>query len=285
MATEAAARPRALIRVGGRSGRQWLYLAGPALMLASYALLTMLYVAIRAKGADLFAPADGERIERALFHTTPTRDLQDALYHHAAWLDTLGYWLHATWFWLPPAFCVVLLFAERRRLMEFMAWILAGSYIAALGFLFLPLRPPWMEPGISRILLDRAFISYTEVDNNPFASFPSMHAALPVIMGLFLLLRCRGWHRWLGWVSLGYSAAIGFALVYLGEHWTFDVLAGYALGGLVAFLFMSPWMQRLYCLVPGDPVAKLVRLNELMNTRPTPEADEREAAAPSRRAA
>lgn len=236
-------------------------------MLGAYALLTTLYIWLRSLGAHTVAVGNGETLERLFFRTTPTRDLQDAFHSRAPWLDFAGLLLHVSWFWLPIVYCGALLIFERKRLMEFMAWVLTGSFIAAVAFIFLPLRPPWMEPGIARILLERAFISFTDVDNNQFATLPSMHAGLPVVMGLFCLLRCKRL-RWLGWPALAYGIAIGFMLVYLGEHWAIDIVAGYALAGVVAVLFMAPALRRAYAAIPGRPVERAARLNDYLNTRP-----------------
>ena len=128
-------------------------------------------------------------------------------------------------------------------------------------------------PGITRILLDRSFIQYTVLDNNPFAAFPSMHACLPMVLTLFFFLRCDR-ARFLGWFTLVYSLLIGFAVVYLGEHWVLDVLGGYALAGLVAVLFMNGGLQRLYARIPGDPIAQLARFNDAIWWKPPAEPAE-----------
>jgi membrane-associated phospholipid phosphatase len=58
---------------------------------------------------------------------------------------------------------------------------------------------------------------------------PSLHQAFTVMMAL-VLYRVR---RRLGILAGLYAAAMGFALVYLGEHYLVDVLAGALLAGVV----------------------------------------------------
>ncbi|HTE86816.1 MAG TPA: phosphatase PAP2 family protein [Dehalococcoidia bacterium] len=58
---------------------------------------------------------------------------------------------------------------------------------------------------------------------NPVAAMPSIHAAFPVLVWLVLWKR---WHRW-GWMLVVYPLAMGFAVVYLGQHYVIDVLAGW----------------------------------------------------------
>ncbi len=62
-------------------------------------------------------------------------------------------------------------------------------------------------------------------------SFPSGHAtffmALAVAVGLY--------HRWLGWLLAGIAVLIGVSRVAAGVHYPVDVLAGFILGGFLAY--------------------------------------------------
>src|SRR5450432_649794 len=59
---------------------------------------------------------------------------------------------------------------------------------------------------------------------------PCIHAAFPVLVWLVLW---RLWPRW-GWVSVIYPIAMSVAVIYAGEHYLVDVLAGW-LYAAVAF--------------------------------------------------
>jgi membrane-associated phospholipid phosphatase len=229
---------------------------GVAAAWGAYGALITPYIYIRSLGADLLAWHDGGRIERAVMYREPTRLLQDSLYDGTSWIDYSGFLLHMSWFFAPIAVSLLVSLFERRRLFELFGWLVACSHLANIGFLLLPLRPPWMEAGIHRILEERAFVEYVGVDNNPVAAFPSLHAAIPMVMGLFLLLRCQK-VRQVGWVLVVYALLVGLAVVYLGEHWVIDVVAGYALAGGVAVLFMHPASKRASRRVPGDPIGWL----------------------------
>jgi membrane-associated phospholipid phosphatase len=54
---------------------------------------------------------------------------------------------------------------------------------------------------------------------------PSVH------LGVTTLIACALWSTPLRWPALGYLLAMGFAVVYGGEHYAVDVLAGVALAG------------------------------------------------------
>jgi membrane-associated phospholipid phosphatase len=61
-------------------------------------------------------------------------------------------------------------------------------------------------------------------------SFPSDHAVMAGAAAVGLLIAARR----LGWWALGAALLMAFARVYVGAHYPQDVLAGLALGGLVA---------------------------------------------------
>jgi membrane-associated phospholipid phosphatase len=76
---------------------------------------------------------------------------------------------------------------------------------------------------------DRWSPLYSVFGGNPLAAMPSLHFATSVMAALLLgetgpLAGAVGW---------AYTATLGFALVYLGEHYVVDLLAGVALTGAV----------------------------------------------------
>ena len=68
---------------------------------------------------------------------------------------------------------------------------------------------------------------YDVLGGNPLAAMPSLHFATSV-MAAHVLSDAGPVQGTLGW---SYALALGFALVYLGEHYVVDLLAGL---GLVA---------------------------------------------------
>ena len=70
---------------------------------------------------------------------------------------------------------------------------------------------------------------YASLGGNPWAAMPSLHFATSVMAAILLaetgpLAGAAGW---------GYALTLGFALVYLGEHYVADLVAGAALVALV----------------------------------------------------
>ncbi len=70
---------------------------------------------------------------------------------------------------------------------------------------------------------------YSVLGGNPLAAMPSLHFATSM-MAAQLLAETGPAAGTLGW---GYTATLGFALVYLGEHYVVDLLAGAALTTVV----------------------------------------------------
>ena len=70
---------------------------------------------------------------------------------------------------------------------------------------------------------------YSVFGGNPLAAMPSLHFATSVMAAL--LLAEVG--PVAGALGFAYTATLGFALVYLGEHYVVDLLAGAALTGAV----------------------------------------------------
>jgi PAP2 superfamily len=83
---------------------------------------------------------------------------------------------------------------------------------------------------------------YSVLGGNPLAAMPSLHFATSM-MAAQLLGETGPVAGALGW---GYTAALGFALVYLGEHYIADLLAGAALTTAIhrAAPLATPVLQR-----------------------------------------
>ncbi len=64
---------------------------------------------------------------------------------------------------------------------------------------------------------------------NPVAAVPSLHAALALLASAFLWRRVR--RRWRPLLAL-YPLAMAFTLVWTGDHYVFDILAGWVLVAL-----------------------------------------------------
>jgi len=109
--------------------------------------------------------------------------------------------------------------------------VVPAAIVLTLGALInalVPVRPPWMA-GVSTRAMD-AFAptaAFVADDASPVAAFPSLHVAFPAVVAL------TGRRRW-WWL---YALLQSFAVVVGGEHWVLDVVGGWLLAFVVAFLY------------------------------------------------
>ncbi|GAA1459905.1 phosphatase PAP2 family protein [Williamsia maris] len=99
---------------------------------------------------------------------------------------------------------------------------------------------PGAQPYVERIsargweVLDiraaSTLISVGQSKANLVAAIPSLHAGLTMLLALFMWPRVRALGRTL---FMGYAVVMAFTLVYTGEHYVFDILAGWGLAAAV----------------------------------------------------
>ena len=156
--------------------------------------------------------------------------------------------VHWTWFIFPHAAVLGAWLFVRRMAWRVTIIVALTFYLGVLLYFTVPTAPPWMAaeqglldgvargmnavgPAILGVgLYDWAFEAMAEP--NPTAAMPSLHfAASIVVVGVGVLLRSR---RVVAVAAL-YSIALTFALVYLGEHYIADILAGGVVAAIAYF--------------------------------------------------
>ena len=157
-------------------------------------------------------------------------------------------WSHWIWFLVPHGTVVYLRARHPERFARGAAHIYATFDLGLIGYWALPTAPPWyaarkglmndgMTPELRRMMVEygEQFWKsgwqplYGFLGGNPLAAMPSLHFATSV-MSARLLAETGRVAGALGWT---YAATLGIALVYLGEHYVIDLMAGYALTEVV----------------------------------------------------
>jgi membrane-associated phospholipid phosphatase len=159
-------------------------------------------------------------------------------------LAFLAVLVHASFFVAPHLVAVAALVWRRSLFSRFVLLYLAVNYAGLLIYFLLPTAPPWMAAqsgyldGVERVVFHFGHIE-AGTDPNPVAAMPSLHMA--VTMLIFL------WHRrvvpHLAPASLVYCGLMGVALVYLGEHYVVDLIAGILLAVAVERA-LARWLAR-----------------------------------------
>jgi membrane-associated phospholipid phosphatase len=176
----------------------------------------------------------------------PTVRLQRTLARHgpegAEWraLDRLLVWAHWSWFIVPHGSLLYILVRRPARFARAAVLTYAVFDLGASFYWMAPTAPPWYAAGRDdrELPVRRMMVEYGELfwrdgwgslysvfGGNPLAAMPSLHFATSVMAAL--LLAEVG--PVAGALGFGYAATLGFALVYLGEHYAVDLLGGVAL--------------------------------------------------------
>jgi len=185
-----------------------------------------------------FAPHDLSGLERLVFFgTIPTLTLQHAFYHPGvvSWQDVVAMFFYFMHFPLPIVVGFFFWVQSREHYRRFVGALLLMCFIAFATYLFFPSAPPWWQfpnevvkinnETVKVLWQGKYFVSqiYTSFNPNQFAAFPSLHAAFPALAAVYAWKRYRA-------LSIGlilWSLAVLASIVYLGEHYIVDALAGY----------------------------------------------------------
>jgi membrane-associated phospholipid phosphatase len=156
-------------------------------------------------------------------------------------LDRLLSFTHWAWFFEPHLSLLYVLVRDERRFARAARQMGAAFDLGCTTYIALPTAPPWWaaangytgdDPVERRMLAvgEETFRGawprvYDAVDGNPWAAMPSLHFGASVLAAILLSESSRA----AGAVGWTYAGVLGFALVYLGEHYVVDLLAGLVL--------------------------------------------------------
>ena len=220
-----------------------------------FLLLFFAYEAMRGFAAKTgFAPHDLSGLERTVFGgTLPTLTLQHSFYRPetVSPQDVIAMFFYFMHFPLPILVGFVFWFRSREHYRRFVAALLLMAMLAFVTYLFWPSAPPWYqfqegrvpEPLVVHKILNETvqkfwgtnyFVSplYTHLNPNQFAAFPSLHAAFPALAAVYAWSRYRA-------LAIGlilWTAAVLISIIYLGEHYVVDALAGFIYVAVAALL-------------------------------------------------
>jgi len=188
------------------------------------------------------------KLEKFFFGGIPSVELQRILlkgttYNEFSWFEKFLTVLYGTHF-------IAFLF------IGFLIWIKKSNYFKAyknsflilittglFGYFIIPTTPPWIASElfnlIPKIIRFNAILFNLKIpdlkagfDVNPIAAMPSLHAAFPVLCSLILWR----FYRWKASLFYLYTVLILFTIVYTGDHYVVDILAGIFLACLSYFL-------------------------------------------------
>jgi membrane-associated phospholipid phosphatase len=183
-----------------------------------------------------FGALPSVRLQRALSRGGPDGPRWRAL-------DRVLVWAHWSWFMVPHGSIAYILVRHPARFPRAAVMTYATFNLGASFYWLVPTAPPWWPAAEAggrdgEVAVRRMMVEYGEdfwkdgwgslysvFGGNPLAAMPSLHFATSLMAAL--LLAEVG--PIAGALGFAYAATLGFALVYLGEHYVVDLLAGAAL--------------------------------------------------------
>ncbi len=182
------------------------------------------------------------------------------------WYDVIASFVYYSHFIVPPLVMAILWFRDRDQWVRYMRRFATVILIGCTMFVLLPTAPPWMAAGgrnrsgyefdalpplrrptgngWRHIGLD-GFVEAWDTGRdwaNEVAAMPSLHSAYALFVVVFFWPRIRP--IWVRWALLAYPLTMAVALMYFGEHYLADALAGWAVVG-VSFLIWNRIERRL----------------------------------------
>ena len=190
--------------------------------------------------------------------STPTRTssassapqwLQAHLYDptHVHWYDVLASFVYFSHFIAALTVALVLWLTDRHQWARFVRRLLGLSFAGLVGYVLYPAAPPWLAAQTGQIagpvarLSSRGWtaiglhsaghaLERSQTYANPVAAMPSLHGAFALLVIAFFLPRTR---RRFWALLLAYPTAMALTLIYTGEHYVIDIIAGWITVGAV----------------------------------------------------
>jgi membrane-associated phospholipid phosphatase len=221
--------------------------AGIAFDWFPFVAMLALYDLIRGFADGLWLPTHARPqidVDRAIgLGVVPTVWLQNHLWQggrQLRWYDYASWLTYVSYFFVPTIVLAVLWWRSRAQFRQLAWMVVALAFAGCATYVLFPAVPPWLAsqegliPPVHHVIAvvsaHTPVISFKPLWNrgtlygNDVAAIPSLHAAYAMLIALFLAGNLRSRFRHLLWL---YPLAMGFALVYSGEHYVTDVLLGW----------------------------------------------------------
>jgi len=178
-------------------------------------------------------------LERSIFGFIPTVELQARFFNpaHIAWWDVLAVVIDFLHFPLPLLVAFYLWVKDKKHYWKFIIALLTLSFTAFITYLIFPAAPPWYASQRAGLIEVHKIVDYVvaqvgwgwdfsriynNLNPNPVAAMPSLHSAYPWLAFLTLF----SFKKKIGLMFLPYPFLVWLSVVYLGEHYVIDVIAG-----------------------------------------------------------
>ncbi|WP_341230164.1 phosphatase PAP2 family protein [Nocardioides salarius] len=218
-------------------------------------------------GVAVAAPADAER---RILGGVPSVWLQERLVDGSThWYDAAAALVYSTHFVAIPALTALVWFRLRDRFAALLATLLTFTVVGMTGYVVYPAAPPWLAADrgvvgavqrVSHLGWEHLHLDWIglltvsgQSGSNPVAAIPSLHAGSALLVALVLWPVLGRLGRT---VAVAYVLAMALTLVYTGEHYVVDVLAG--------------WLTAAVAVAVGWTTRRIRRTGRWRAPRPAP---------------
>jgi membrane-associated phospholipid phosphatase len=228
-----------------------------------FVAILFLYDRLRGFADGLIFPAreiPQLRLEAALFgKPIPTVWLQSHLWHGAndiQWWDYLAWFVYLTHFFATLVVAAILWTWAHDKFSRFATMVCVLALTGFATYALYPAVPPWLAAQHGNIGQSNRVIGVVwqhvpiahygslfekgQSYANNVAAMPSLHAGYALLVTLYLWRLVPRWGRPL---LAAYPPAMAFALVYSGEHYVVDCLAGWVYAA-ASFFAVNLWFER-----------------------------------------
>jgi membrane-associated phospholipid phosphatase len=202
----------------------------------------MLFLALRANARSMGFPLHTECLQELeillCLGVYPSQLLQQWLFTplNVRSVDYALVVVYTSYFFVPYMVLYVVWLVQPQQAFGLSVLLVSTLWVGVVGYVVFPATPPWMasQSGLPQVWRITALVGqsidpdrYVEIyrhigDPNPTAAIPSLHMAITFLVYLFT----RGAGAWWRFLAGAYAALMGFALVYLGEHYVVDLVLG-----------------------------------------------------------
>ncbi len=195
------------------------------------------------------------KLDNLIFGYIPAVKFQSLFYNptYLQWYDYVSATVYICHFVTPMIIGYLFWLRDRKIFKQYAIAFLLLSYAGLITFVLFPAMPPWMASDLGYIPVKipqilapiMSHFPITQVNfptiyqfmaSDPVAAVPSLHAAFPLLILLFLIKK----YKKVGFLFLPYVIAVWFAVMYLGEHYFIDIIIG-SIYAITVFYIVDKW--------------------------------------------
>lgn len=227
---------------GDRRDRSWS--RELAIVAAGYLIYSALRVVV--EGSFDRAEANARAVidvERAIGLDIERR-AQDWVLDRPHWV-TFWNFVYQWLYWPSVAVALILLWRLHRRSYNALRdTLIISAGLGLVVFLFWPVSPPrFLDGYVDTIQLNRVGYDRPTSLTNQYAAIPSFHVAWPAVAGIFVAVRAK--HPLVQFLAMTPALLLAPAVVFTGNHFVLDVVAGLAVVGIASLLAVQLRISRV----------------------------------------